>query len=100
MLKLLHCPVQVVVLLRDLYKVWLSSYFSFNREFSQFSCASAEFRTSVNSDGSVVVSDIQCTQAAEANKSTQEPDRAYLGLPVSCVHLPNNHLQKRSCFPN
>jgi len=66
MLKLLHCPVQVVVLLRDLYKVWLSSYFSFNREFSQFSCASAEFRTSVNSDGSVVVSDIQCTQAAES----------------------------------
>jgi len=39
-------------------------------------------------------------QSPEANKSTQEPDRAYLGFPVSCVHLPNNHLQKRSCFPN
>lgn len=33
-------------------------------------------------------------QPPEANKSTQEPDQAYLGFSVSCVHLPNNELQK------
>lgn len=49
---------QIMVFFRNLYKVWLSSYFSFNREFSQFSCASAKCRTSVNTNGSFVVSDI------------------------------------------
>lgn len=33
-------------------------------------------------------------QPPEANKSTQEPDQAHLGFSVSCVHLPNNELQK------